>query len=160
MATPVINQGMDNVITSLGQVEADLKSLVPITEKIGQGAMAFKDSGSIVSFTDSIGGFNLNRVTTKLEPIQDLHGQASPYPAGGGTNLIEYPAVNTTTNGVAFSTTNGKLNATGTATANAQPYSSVTVTSYATMNFGPYPAGTYTVKSTFPSVPGATRAVV
>ena len=30
-------------------------------------------------------------VTAKIVPVQDLHGQASPYPAGGGKNLLPYP---------------------------------------------------------------------
>ena len=95
-----------------------------------------------------------------LEPIQDLHGYDSPWPAGGGVNLFEYPALDLTRRGVTFKTDNGKIKITGMADgANVLPYDASVVTTYSTMRFGPYPAGTYTIKGDFPSVSGGTRAV-
>ena len=43
-------------------------------------------SGSIASFSDGADNVPVKALTVSLEPVQDLHGQASPYPAGGGKN--------------------------------------------------------------------------
>lgn len=44
-------------------------------------------SGAIVSITD--GSANpIQSLSVSLSPIQDLHGQDAPYPAGGGKNLM------------------------------------------------------------------------
>ena len=45
-------------------------------------------SGAIASFPDGGDGFAVRGLSVQMEPIQDLHGQASPYPAGGGKNLF------------------------------------------------------------------------
>lgn len=39
-------------------------------------------------------------VTVGIDPVQDLHGQSSPYPAGGGKNLLENQASSLTKKGI------------------------------------------------------------
>ena len=46
-------------------------------------------SGSIASFTDGSDGIPVRELSVDVEPKQDLHGYANPWPAGGGKNL--YP---------------------------------------------------------------------
>ena len=58
-------------------------------------------------------------ITTTIEPVQDLHGYDSPWPAGGGKNLIDYNAIikDGTSQGITFKeNTNGDITATGVAT--------------------------------------------
>lgn len=43
-------------------------------------------SGSIASFPDGAENVPVKELTADIEPIQDLHGQASPYPENGGKN--------------------------------------------------------------------------
>lgn len=72
----------------------------PVENRVVTGAiraLQIEDtvSGAIVSITD--GSANpIQSLTVSLSPIQDLHGQANPYPAGGGKNKINAPDATTT----------------------------------------------------------------
>ena len=44
-------------------------------------------SGSVASFPDGMASPVVG-LTVGVEPVQDLHGQSSPYPPGGGKNLL------------------------------------------------------------------------
>lgn len=44
-------------------------------------------SGAIASFTDGADDLPLKSLVVDINPVQDLHGQDSPYPAGGGSNI-------------------------------------------------------------------------
>lgn len=44
-------------------------------------------SGSIATFPDGADGMPVADCVVQIEPVQDLHGQSSPYPAGGGSNI-------------------------------------------------------------------------
>ena len=44
-------------------------------------------SGDIASFPDGADGLPVKDLTVAIEPVQDLHGYDSPWPAGGGKNL-------------------------------------------------------------------------
>lgn len=52
------------------------------------GAPPIKDtaSGAIASFTDGADNVPMDGVVVTMEPVQDLHGYDSPWPAGGGVN--------------------------------------------------------------------------
>ena len=50
-------------------------------------------SGTIASFPDGADGIPMSSVKASINPIQDLHGQDSPYPAGGGKNKLDISAV-------------------------------------------------------------------
>ena len=43
-------------------------------------------SGSIAAITDGADDLPVESMTVQIEPMQDLHGQSNPYPAGGGVN--------------------------------------------------------------------------
>ncbi len=45
-------------------------------------------SGAIASFDDGADNKPLHALSVSIEPVQDLHGYAAPWPAGGGKNLI------------------------------------------------------------------------
>ena len=45
-------------------------------------------SGAIASFSDGADSMPIKKLVAQIEPVQDLHGQESPYPAGGGKNLV------------------------------------------------------------------------
>ena len=46
-------------------------------------------SGSVVTF-DNPGGATVSALSTAINPVQDLHGYDSPWPAGGGKNLFNF----------------------------------------------------------------------
>lgn len=45
-------------------------------------------SGSVASFPDGADDVPLKSLVVGIEPVQDLHGYDSPWPAGGGKNLL------------------------------------------------------------------------
>ena len=51
-------------------------------------------SGDIASFPDGADGLPVKDLTVGIEPIQDLHGYANPWPAGGGKNLLPMTVAN------------------------------------------------------------------
>lgn len=48
-------------------------------------------SGAIATFTDGA-ALPVDSVTCEINPVQDLHGYESPWPAGGGKNLFHFSA--------------------------------------------------------------------
>lgn len=68
-------------------------------------------SGAIASFPDGAKDFPLKSLEVDIEPKQDLHGQASPYPGGAGKNLFNKDAVEMNkwidVNATTVSTSNG-----------------------------------------------------
>ena len=75
-------------------------------------------SGAIASFSDGADAMPIKALTVSIEPQQDLHGQANPYPAGGGKNLVSDETVSASTLGCSSVFANGMMTITGTATAN------------------------------------------
>jgi len=51
-------------------------------------------SGDIVSI-DAVALDEITELKAAIEPVQNLNGQASPYPAGGGKNLLDYANIET-----------------------------------------------------------------
>ena len=49
-------------------------------------------SGAIASFTTPL-AYPLKKLVAQINPVQDLHGQPNPYPAGGGKNKINEDTV-------------------------------------------------------------------
>ena len=45
-------------------------------------------SGAIASFSDGADGMPIRKLVAQIEPVQDLHGYANPWPAGGGKNIF------------------------------------------------------------------------
>ena len=72
----------------------------------------------IVSFENHGDESPVENCVIDIEPVQDLNGQSSPYPAGGGKNLLYVPTGRTYTgNGVTWTLNqNGSITVSGTAT--------------------------------------------
>ena len=76
-------------------------------------------SGTIATFDDGA-NMPVKSLEVEINAVQDLHGQANPYPAGGGKNKLQNTATTQTVNGVTFTVNDdGTVRATGTATAHA-----------------------------------------
>lgn len=109
-------------------------------------------TGSTVQF-DGITGASITSLSTTITPIQDLHGYAKPWPAGGGKNILPltewFQAGYTTTTGGVTMTVNadGSITLSGTPSAQADFYLSRTI-SGVTQNPFYVSAGTYTVSMT------------
>ena len=90
---------------------------------------------SIVSVNDAA-DLDAKRVVVSIEPVQDLHGYDSPWPAGGNAQLLDIPdAPETTRNGVTYRIENGVIYANGTCTYGFSPFTDIRVE---------FPSGTYT----------------
>ena len=50
-------------------------------------------SGSIATFPDGADNVPVKDMTVKIDPVQDLHGYANPWPAGGGVNKLDVSTV-------------------------------------------------------------------
>ena len=75
-------------------------------------------SGAIASFSDGFKDAAMDYCVAQIEPVQDLHGQANPYPAGGGKNKFQTTATTQTVNGTTFTVNDdGSVTVSGTPTA-------------------------------------------
>ena len=76
-------------------------------------------TGAVASFSD---GANLpvKSLAVDIDPVQDLHGQENPYPAGGGKNLLPSIDATFTDSGVTWTlNSDGSVKLNGTATLNS-----------------------------------------
>lgn len=81
-------------------------------KKGGAGGTA---SGDIVTF-NAPKAAPLKALTLSIDPVQDLHGYDSPWPAGGGKNLLNWTNASTTIRGVTFTVnSDGSIIVNGTA---------------------------------------------
>ena len=86
-------------------------------------------------------------LSTAINPVQDLHGYDSPWPAGGGKNLFVGKALTQTINTMAFElTADDVLTVNGTNTASGTIYFNVYENSDGKRH-PTFPAGTYTFSS-------------
>ena len=105
------------------QAKEDAESAVAsISGALDEKAPVITDtaSGSIASFSDGADNLPLKSLVININPIQDLHGQDSPYPAGGGKNLLPYATIQSplTKNGITFvRNQDGSIAVNGTSTA-------------------------------------------
>lgn len=77
-------------------------------------------SGAVATFADGADDIAMKSVKVAIEPVQDLHGQEAPYPAGGGKNLLNNTATSGAVDGIVFTiNSDGTVNVSGTASANA-----------------------------------------
>ena len=83
--------------------------------------------GSVINYQEAHGPVatfetdvveKIKKIEASIEPIQDLNGYDSPWPAGGGKNLLQVTASTTTVNGVTYTIENdGTIKLSGTASA-------------------------------------------
>ena len=64
-------------------------NLIPEAEKILSVYPHDTANGSIASFSDGADNIPLKSCIVIVDPVQDLHGYDSPWPAGGGKNLLD-----------------------------------------------------------------------
>ena len=99
------------LVPDYDQISDDIETLqksVYITDTV---------SGSVASFPDGANNIPVKSLMAQITPVQDLHGQSSPWPAGGSKNLI--PDGKDASKGYL---TGGYLNADGTTSAAAGWY--------------------------------------
>lgn len=74
-------------------------------------------SGAVATFESEFEDAPLKSCIVQVNPVQDLHGYDSPWPAGGGKNLFRTTAETTTVDGVTFTVnSDGSIKTTGTPT--------------------------------------------
>ena len=74
-------------------------------------------TGDIVTFTTNR-ALKFPSLLVDVNPVQDLHGQANPYPAGGGKNMVKVAVQTQTINDVVFTIdSDGVIDVHGTASA-------------------------------------------
>ena len=74
-------------------------------------------SGAIASFPDGADDVPMLSIKAQIDPVQDLHGYDSPWPAGGGKNKLEVTSTSATQNGVTITVnSDGTISLSGTAT--------------------------------------------
>ena len=134
---------LDALEGTVGELSDDVDGL---TEALADKASAIVDtaSGAIASFPDGA-AVPAKDVTIGIEPVQDLHGYDSPWPAGGGKNKIGFNDVSAIASGTnkTLTVTNGliRLQATG----NVSATSLITATAMSEASLvSSLPAGTYT----------------
>ena len=114
---------------SAAQAAEDAEEISDVKSALGATIITDTASGAIATFPDGADGVPMESVTVTMEPIQDLHGQSSPYPAGGGKNLLNPDLIEI-----------GSYTSTGAATETGNP----TYRRFAIS----LPAGTYTFSTT------------
>lgn len=68
-------------------------------EALGHYEQKTIDGVAIASFDDGADNVPVKALTVGIEPVQDLHGQENPYPAGDGKNLLDIDALITAPSG-------------------------------------------------------------
>ena len=69
---------------------AEAQEITQIVSGNKMGALIDTASGSIASFYPDSTVPTVKGLSVDIEPVQDLHGYDSPWPAGGGKNLFNY----------------------------------------------------------------------
>ena len=91
MSTPIINAQMDAINGSMATLKGDLATLRPLIKTLKENALNAYATESlsnqaVASFTDGANNVPVKSLSVAITPIQNLNGQSSPYPAGGGKN--------------------------------------------------------------------------
>lgn len=112
--------GENNIYTDTnGQVS--LEYLVDtetfVDEVIKANSITDTASGAIASFPDGSANPVID-LDLNIDPVQDLNGYSSPWPAGGGKNKLDITEGMATVGGVIFTNSNGVISYSGTPSAN------------------------------------------
>lgn len=83
----------DEVIASIPSEYTQLSEDVDILKKNKAPVIVEEASGQLVSIVDGADGMLVKKLLVNVDPVQDLHGQDAPYPAGGGVNKFDESAV-------------------------------------------------------------------
>lgn len=100
-----------------------MPEVIAASKKIESLLITDTASGPIASFPDGADGMPLKSLVVDIDPVQDLHGYANPWPAGGGKNKLNITNITPTKteNGITFTVNpDGTVKANGTATSQCQ----------------------------------------
>lgn len=116
----VTTAGMASVI-DLQDTENDIYE--NLTPTIASSQVVENASGIIATFDDGADGAPMRSIEVTITPEQDLHGQSSPYPPGGGTNVLPTYTENVTSKGIRMTVNiDGSVTLNGTSTGTATLY--------------------------------------
>lgn len=113
----------------------------------GVNAPISGDGVGVASINDGAEGNAISKLVISIDPVQDLHGQSNPYPAGGGKNLLNPSIFETKTSGNITYTpkTDTVVSLSGTSDSTTNYYICPTGSNVVKENCGyVLPAGTYT----------------
>jgi len=81
----------DSVTGSAAQIQSNKQDVHDLKSALNTKAGILRDTarGSVALFVPDATVPNLLGLSVALKPIQDLHGYDSPWPAGGGKNLLD-----------------------------------------------------------------------
>ena len=118
MSTPIINAQMDAINGSMATLKGDLTTLRPLIKTLKETALNAYATESlsnqaVASFTDGAKNIPVKSLSVAIDPIQNLNGQTSPYPAGGGKNKLPTPTSITADTGITVTNNNGVLSISG-----------------------------------------------
>lgn len=110
----------DDLADEVSQQKSAIEALEDLTNRKA-GMLVDTASGSIASFVPDSTIPALLGVSVDIEPVQDLHGYDSPWPAGGGKNKLPPGNAGTVSNNgmTCVSDGNGSYTLSGTATADS-----------------------------------------
>lgn len=113
---PVLNLTIPRGAT--GEVsEAELSALADRKADVITDSLSNQD---IASFSDGANNLPISALSVAIEPVQDLHGYDSPWPGGGGKNLLPSIDSTKTIDDVLWTlNADGSVKLYGTATANS-----------------------------------------
>lgn len=101
--------------TELTRQKSAIEALDALVDRKA-GALIDTASGAIASFVPDSTIPDLLGVSVAVEPVQDLHGYESPWPAGGGKNIMPAPTtIKVNSSGLTVTDSNGKLTINGSA---------------------------------------------
>ena len=87
VGTNVAEAKVGTELTDLNRQISELEDTVSTTQIINTA------SGAIASFADGADGMPIRKLVANIEPVQDLHGYANPWPAGGGVNKFDQDTI-------------------------------------------------------------------
>lgn len=106
-------------LTKMINAGLGLETVAPDTSvAVGRYSEYVEVADAALATFDTNAALPLRALTVDIEPIQDLHGQSSPYPGGGGANIAEMRKTNSTSSDVTLTAnSDGTVSVTGTASA-------------------------------------------
>ena len=126
-------KGVNNVWSNGDNINATYVNNIEsrLDNKQGASEIICNASGSVASFADGADGYTVKNLTVNIQPMQDLHGQSAPYPAGGGVNKLPPTTAEAKTEGGLTCTSdgNGRFTFTGTySSAFNQTFTDISIT--------------------------------
>lgn len=79
---------VDGISGKVEQIDQNTADIASLEEDRYKPYATDTASGSIASFSDGADDLPLKSLVVDINPVQDLHGQDAPYPAGGGKNKL------------------------------------------------------------------------